>query len=246
MASTSFVPTTFGPSDSSEIPSPEESKSMEKLSPTVTLSFNKLCDDSLEITRITLVKNSVSLLSGHFSDLADVNARIMEEQAVNVSEDDEMYAADPDSLQNASPHVIIGGNISKTELSSSLELEADDILAAASGSSAEQSATEERIADGIQDIGVIKPSSCFSNCTTLWGHVSICGRRPEIEDAVSVVPSFAEIPLQLLPTAHQSIGHFFGVYDGHGGAQVPLSLSISLSLSTLSHGTHLSFFIIGS
>uniref|UniRef100_A0A1D1YAG8 protein-serine/threonine phosphatase n=1 Tax=Anthurium amnicola TaxID=1678845 RepID=A0A1D1YAG8_9ARAE len=64
-----------------------------------------------------------------------------------------------------------------------------------------------------------------------WGHVSMCGRRPEMEDALAVVPRFVEIPLWMLTGAcsvdgglNQSlthlIGHFFGVYDGHGGAQV--------------------------
>ncbi|CAL9062733.1 unnamed protein product [Musa banksii] len=63
-----------------------------------------------------------------------------------------------------------------------------------------------------------------------WGQVSICGRRPEMEDAVVAVPYFYEIPLWLL-IGNQDIdgldsslirlpAHFFGVYDGHGGSQV--------------------------
>ncbi|URD74746.1 phosphatase 2C [Musa troglodytarum] len=64
----------------------------------------------------------------------------------------------------------------------------------------------------------------------LWGCITICGRRPEMEDAVVVVPNFFEVPLRLL-TGDQIVDgldpdvirlplHFFGVYDGHGGAQV--------------------------
>ncbi|XP_073143218.1 protein phosphatase 2C 50-like [Henckelia pumila] len=64
----------------------------------------------------------------------------------------------------------------------------------------------------------------------LWGFESMCGRRPEMEDAVATVPRFLEIPIQML-SGDQLIhgvnsrfshltGHFFGVYDGHGGSHV--------------------------
>ncbi|GLT72772.1 hypothetical protein SLA2020_446760 [Shorea laevis] len=64
----------------------------------------------------------------------------------------------------------------------------------------------------------------------LWGFTSMCGRRPEMEDAVAVVPRFLKIPVQTLIgdrvldgmtncLPHQTV-HFFGVYDGHGGSQV--------------------------
>ncbi|CAN1185814.1 Protein phosphatase 2C 56 [Linum perenne] len=47
----------------------------------------------------------------------------------------------------------------------------------------------------------------------LWGMTSICGRRPEMEDALAAVPRFLTIP-------SAQTTHFFGVYDGHGGSQV--------------------------
>ncbi|CAL1390022.1 unnamed protein product [Linum trigynum] len=64
----------------------------------------------------------------------------------------------------------------------------------------------------------------------LWGFTSVCGRRPEMEDAVATVPQFLKIPMQMLVgnqlldglskcITHQT-AHFFGVYDGHGGSQV--------------------------
>ncbi|KAK1576487.1 hypothetical protein Q3G72_014310 [Acer saccharum] len=68
------------------------------------------------------------------------------------------------------------------------------------------------------------------DCIPLWGSVSICGRRPEMEDAVAAVPRFMKIPIKMLigdrviDGMSQSLsglnGHFFGVYDGHGGSQV--------------------------
>ncbi|KAL0407672.1 UNVERIFIED_CONTAM: protein phosphatase 2C 16 [Sesamum radiatum] len=63
----------------------------------------------------------------------------------------------------------------------------------------------------------------------LWGFTSVCG-RPEMEDAVATMPRFMKIPLQMLMGDHEFdgvtsrlshlTGHFFGVYDGHGGSQV--------------------------
>ncbi|KDP40737.1 hypothetical protein JCGZ_24736 [Jatropha curcas] len=68
------------------------------------------------------------------------------------------------------------------------------------------------------------------DCVPLWGSVSICGRRPEMEDSLAAVPRFAKIPIKMLIGDHVVNGlneslthltsHFFGVYDGHGGAQV--------------------------
>ncbi|KAM3270211.1 putative protein phosphatase 2C 6 isoform X1 [Capsicum chacoense] len=64
----------------------------------------------------------------------------------------------------------------------------------------------------------------------LWGFTSVCGRRPEMEDALATVPRFLKIPLQMLVGNRVPDGmtrclshlttHFFGVYDGHGGSQV--------------------------
>ncbi|KAK9282461.1 hypothetical protein L1049_005379 [Liquidambar formosana] len=68
------------------------------------------------------------------------------------------------------------------------------------------------------------------NCVPLWGSVSTCGRRPEMEDAVASVPRLMKIPIKMLTGDRvidgmsQSLSHltthFFGVYDGHGGSQV--------------------------
>ncbi|KAG8388410.1 hypothetical protein BUALT_Bualt02G0123000 [Buddleja alternifolia] len=63
----------------------------------------------------------------------------------------------------------------------------------------------------------------------LWGSVSICGHRPEMEDAVMAAPHFMKIPIDMFvgdrgDGISQSLSHlnshFFGVYDGHGGSQV--------------------------
>uniref|UniRef100_A0A803MGB8 protein-serine/threonine phosphatase n=1 Tax=Chenopodium quinoa TaxID=63459 RepID=A0A803MGB8_CHEQI len=63
----------------------------------------------------------------------------------------------------------------------------------------------------------------------LWGFTSICGRRPEMEDALAVVPCFQRLPAKMLMGENavngitesiSQVAHFYGVYDGHGGCQV--------------------------
>jgi len=62
-----------------------------------------------------------------------------------------------------------------------------------------------------------------------WGHTSVIGRRKEMEDAVAVIPGFMSRTCDHVggctAPGSRSSGeispiHFFGVYDGHGGAQV--------------------------
>lgn len=81
------------------------------------------------------------------------------------------------------------------------------------------------------------------NNIPLWGFTSICGRRPEMEDAVVAIPRFLQVPHQMLKVESASNGknhylsdstaHFYGVYDGHGGCQVCFMhfCSVSLNLS---------------
>nr|UXG06312.1 abscisic acid insensitive 1 [Magnolia sieboldii]WAW38343.1 hypersensitive to ABA 1 [Magnolia sieboldii] len=86
-------------------------------------------------------------------------------------------------------------------------------------------ARDKRICGAIGSLGVFE-----LDCIPLWGCVSICGRRPEMEDAVAAVPRFSKIPKWLLvgdrmvdgmdQSLSLSTAHFYGVYDGHGGAQV--------------------------
>lgn len=65
-------------------------------------------------------------------------------------------------------------------------------------------------------------------CIPLWGTVSICGGRSEMEDAVTALPHCLKIPIKMLMGDHEGMSpslthltsHFYGVYDGHGGSQV--------------------------
>lgn len=72
------------------------------------------------------------------------------------------------------------------------------------------------------------PNVFYSECLPLGGFTSICGRRPEMEDALAVVPRLMQIPIEMLEDDNRNLNginktaHFFGVYDGHGGSQVCL------------------------
>lgn len=79
--------------------------------------------------------------------------------------------------------------------------------------------------------GTVGKSVFELDCTPLWGFTSVCGKRPEMEDAYVSVPRFLKIPIQMLigdrvlpdgidRSFSQQTIHFFGVYDGHGGSQV--------------------------
>ncbi|KAJ6743395.1 PROTEIN PHOSPHATASE 2C 6-RELATED [Salix viminalis] len=78
--------------------------------------------------------------------------------------------------------------------------------------------------------GTVSRSVFEVDYVPLWGFTSVCGRRPEMEDAAATVPYFLKFPVQMLIgdrlhdgmnkcLPHQN-AHFFGVYDGHGGSQV--------------------------
>ncbi|RHN43625.1 putative protein-serine/threonine phosphatase [Medicago truncatula] len=69
----------------------------------------------------------------------------------------------------------------------------------------------------------------MNNKGVSWGHTSVIGRRREMEDAVAVIPGFMSRTCDHVggctAPGSRSSGeispiHFFGVYDGHGGAQV--------------------------
>jgi hypothetical protein len=71
--------------------------------------------------------------------------------------------------------------------------------------------------------------SLYSDRCPPHGLVSVCGRRREMEDAVAAIPTFMSLPRGAVrcncQLPHQRMSdnaplHFFGVYDGHGGAQV--------------------------
>jgi len=82
------------------------------------------------------------------------------------------------------------------------------------------------------------------DCAPVWGCASTRGRSAEMEDACAAAPRFADVPVRLLASRRDLDGlgldadalrlpaHLFGVFDGHGGAEVrPLAWGIFKSRS---------------
>ncbi|KAB5514137.1 hypothetical protein DKX38_028043 [Salix brachista] len=98
------------------------------------------------------------------------------------------------------------------------------------GSDAKTSAVVPRLNLERGASGTISRSVFEVDYVPLWGFTSVCGRRPEMEDAFAAVPYFLKIHIQMLIGDRLLDGmsnclplqtaHFFGVYDGHGGSQV--------------------------
>ncbi|KAL4188688.1 hypothetical protein AMTRI_Chr08g161680 [Amborella trichopoda] len=65
----------------------------------------------------------------------------------------------------------------------------------------------------------VAPDDRVSEWRPVFGMLSVCGRRRDMEDAVSVLPSFFRFGRQIPAPEF----HFFGVYDGHGCSHVAAS-----------------------
>ncbi|XP_013589392.1 PREDICTED: protein phosphatase 2C 56-like [Brassica oleracea var. oleracea] len=82
---------------------------------------------------------------------------------------------------------------------------------------------DERLTVEKKMISQTDPRSLFEfKRVHLYGVTSICGRRPEMEDVVSTIPSFLQSPTNSLIDGRfssQSTAHVFGVCNGHGGSQ---------------------------
>ncbi|VVA24009.1 PREDICTED: phosphatase [Prunus dulcis] len=126
-----------------------------------------------------------------------------------------------------SGEVIVAAVSSASELSDKSELTTSTVLIQSNGE---------------KNVSKASIRSVFElDCIPLWGSVSICGRRPEMEDAIAAVPRFINIPIkmlignQLYNGMSQSLthltSHFFGIYDGHGGPQVANYCSKRLHLA---------------
>ncbi|XP_058109512.1 probable protein phosphatase 2C 24 [Magnolia sinica] len=80
----------------------------------------------------------------------------------------------------------------------------------------DSSGSEERKGAGGES-ATSSESAVLGHCPK-YGMSSVCGRRREMEDAVSIHPSFFQRKPQIPGNLH-----FFGVYDGHGCSHVAMS-----------------------
>ncbi|KAK6128044.1 hypothetical protein DH2020_038208 [Rehmannia glutinosa] len=228
---------------------------MEDISPSagVTLSLaNPICEKSvisnqMEITRLKLFTETATLLGGSKAYIDMLKTTLMSENGhlVNdVQESEELLPHDSTSDISMPIGVEIEGskngknkivaNVISVEERNIRRKVSDDVLTI-SAKPNEECSSEPTIIESVVSIpldtnkGVGK--SVFElDCVPLWGSVSICGHRPEMEDAITVAPHFMKIPIKMFvddpgcngisQSLSQLTSHFFGVYDGHGGSQV--------------------------
>ncbi|KAF3450570.1 hypothetical protein FNV43_RR06659 [Rhamnella rubrinervis] len=190
----------------------------------------------------------------------DGNSCVVNDAIVRVREEDEVLSVEADSNGTTNeellalsvesgislPDVMDVENVGDCQIvskaiilveSSIGQVPSGEVIVAAVSPVSEISDKSELIASSVvfqsdREKNVVKGGrSVFElDCIPLWGSVSICGRRPEMEDAIATVPRFMKIPIRMLIGNHMSNGiseslthltsHFFGVYDGHGGSQV--------------------------
>ncbi|KAF2304309.1 hypothetical protein GH714_029672 [Hevea brasiliensis] len=218
---------------------------------------NPTVDTHLDITRLKLMEDTAGLLSDSVTKVSTVGIRIvifviwiMNDDVINQEseEEDDSFSLEGDPIFDSScslsaasePSSLCGEEFLGFEATSEIgtpEVVRDSVSVAVSleeeigdGSDPKPYAVVLQLALGKGVRGTVTCSVFEVDYVPLWGVTSICGRRPEMEDAVATVPYFLEIPIQMLIgdrvldgmskyITHQA-AHFFGVYDGHGGSQV--------------------------
>lgn len=202
---------------------------MEEMAPAVALPLgmgNSVCENSMEIARLKLMADtaaSILMPDPMADDLAarENSSQLCEGEGGDDVEVRMMPGSDDDAASVA------------------LDSETGTPSSAADCAMGVGSSSVELIGGSVLDVSpeIVEPevrgrkrSVYLLDYFPLWGCVSICGRRPEMEDAVVAVPRFFEIPLRMVAgdgvvdgldaSSVRLPAHFFGVYDGHGGAQV--------------------------
>ncbi|KAJ4880399.1 Protein phosphatase 2C 56 [Raphanus sativus] len=175
---------------------------MEEVSPAVAMTFMPLPDTQMELAGIMLGKN---YYNGQYSTQDSDNGDSRRETSCSVSESRKVLSSRINSpnfnMKNQSLSSEIVSDIAGEEINGSDERSREKKMI---------SRTESRTLFEFKSV-------------PLYGVTSICGRRPEMEDAVSTIPRFLQSPTNSLIDGRfdpQSTAHFFGVYDGHGGSQV--------------------------
>ena len=174
---------------------------MEEVSPAVAMPFMSFPDTQMELAGIMLGKG---YHNGQYSTQdSDNNGDSRQETSRSVSESRRVL-----SSRINSPNFNMKNHSSSADISAAGE--------EINGS--DERSTEKKMISRTESRTLFEFKS-----VPLYGVTSICGRRPEMEDALSAIPRFLQSPTNSLIDGRfnpQSAAHFFGVYDGHGGSQV--------------------------
>ncbi|XP_010937974.1 probable protein phosphatase 2C 6 [Elaeis guineensis] len=227
---------------------------MEEMPPAAALPFrtgNSLRENPMDVARLRLISDAATLLLSDpmAADIDHVPAAKQEEEVVR-GDGDELevgtipsVGSDEEDSMSVGAEPSVGSSIGDSSSIASAADELPSLDPSAEGSVDAALSVDIAAGPSFTVAGppaVAEPAAgrgggggrsvFLTNYVPLWGCVSICGRRPEMEDAVVAVPWFFEIPLRMLtsddavdgldPSLISLPAHFFGVYDGHGGAQV--------------------------
>ncbi|KAM6601659.1 hypothetical protein CsatA_021268 [Cannabis sativa] len=169
--------------------------------------------------------------------VCDNNNGIIKEELVALGVGPEISIPDVVEIENVEDGQIVAKAIILVE-SSNGKVPSGEVIVAAVSPASDISSKSDLVAStlviqsqGERNFGKGGSRSVLEqDCIPLWGSVSICGRRPEMEDAVAAIPRCIKIPIKMLIGNHmlnetnQNLthlnSHFYGVYDGHGGSQV--------------------------
>ncbi|XP_017701594.2 protein phosphatase 2C 50-like [Phoenix dactylifera] len=221
---------------------------------------NSLQDKNpMEINRLKLMTDASSMLSDPMESEAEAvttngggGGDDLEVRTLPGSDEEDSVSVGPEQSPESSSSVIMDGGGIASALEEFSALDAADttaivvswdmvksiapgveIIAGDSGTSLVTEGVADsdlKLAAALVDPAAQGSRAFLANYVPLWGCTSICGRRPEMEDATVALPWFWEIPARMLtadclvestsPSLSHLPAHFFGVYDGHGGAQV--------------------------
>lgn len=223
---------------------------MEEMLPAVIVPLrlgNSIC-------KTPILEETLVIITGIQQLMADKASFFEDHPQDSNSENDGNWVASDSALQESEDEImslegdrIFDSSCTLSVVSDSSSLCGEDFLAFESitseiGTLGSQDAEKNVTVTGLEDVttkivlsekissGTVARSVFEVDCVPLWGFTSICGRRPEMEDAVATVPRFLKVPIQMLTgdldldrltkSLTHLTTHFFGVYDGHGGSQV--------------------------
>uniref|UniRef100_A0A1J3FDI0 protein-serine/threonine phosphatase n=1 Tax=Noccaea caerulescens TaxID=107243 RepID=A0A1J3FDI0_NOCCA len=181
---------------------------MEEVSPAVAMPFMPFPEPQMEYSGIRLGK---SYCNGQYptQDSENGDSRVpLPESSCSVSGSRKVL-----SSRINSPNL----NMKQESSSSSSDIVAD-IAAGEEINGSDERSTVQKVISRTESRSLFEFKS-----VPLYGVTSICGRRPEMEDAVSTIPRFLQSSTNSMLDGRfnpLSAVHFFGVYDGHGGSQV--------------------------
>ncbi|KAL1829289.1 hypothetical protein ACET3Z_007701 [Daucus carota] len=227
---------------------------MEDISPAVeaTLSLSSLSHDDSEIsdnadiTQVQMLTDSVSLLLDPVSVLPAESFPVIQQNKDSFADDGSGIKSKQSLALNANTGISLPIAVKIEEIDDGqivakvISLEKQSMEGKMSGTADDASSKVFTLKTSVISLQLPKEMITESGDSRngvqmdyfpLWGSVSICGKRPEMEDTVAAVPQFLKVPTKMLLGDHlttemsqnfhpMTTTHFFGVYDGHGGSQV--------------------------